>query len=115
MTALRLFRPDRADYRASITALRNLLRAGELTCGASSGGKVADVVRGILEQVAEAGDEAAARLTSELDRAKITPGTLRVPSEVLERAHRAADPELMGLVRRAAANVRAYQQHILWK
>ncbi|HTV20634.1 MAG TPA: histidinol dehydrogenase [Polyangiaceae bacterium] len=113
MTALRLFRPDRADYRDSITALRNLLRAGELTSGASSGGKVADVVRGILEQVARGGDEAAARLTSELDRAKITPETLRVPSEVLERAHRAADPDLMGLVRRAAANVRAYQQHIL--
>jgi histidinol dehydrogenase len=115
MTALRLFRPDRADYRASITALRNLLRAGELTSGAGSGGKVADVVRSILEQVATGGDEAAARLTSELDGARITPATLRVPGDVLERAHRAADPALMGLVRRAAANVRAYQEHILWK
>src|SRR5690606_18040691 len=54
-----------------------------------------------------------ARLTSELDRAQITPANLRVPQEVLERAHRAADPDLMGLVRRAAANVRAYQEHIL--
>jgi histidinol dehydrogenase len=115
MTALRLFRPDRADYRASITALRNLLRAGELTSGAGTGGKVADVVRGILEQVAQGGDEAAARLTSELDRAKISPASLRVPRDVLERAHRAADAGLMGLVRRAAANVRAYQEHILWK
>jgi histidinol dehydrogenase len=115
MTTLRLFRPDRADYRASITALRNLLRAGELTSGASSGEKISDVVRGILEQVAEGGDEVAARLTSELDRARISPGALRVPLEVLERAHRAADPALMGLVRRAAANVRAYQEHILHK
>jgi histidinol dehydrogenase len=115
MTALRVFSPDRADYRASIQALHALLRAGELTSGAESGGKVADVVRGILEQVASGGDEAAARLTSELDRAAITPETLRVPSEVLERAHRAADPALMALVRRAAENVRAYQEHILWK
>jgi histidinol dehydrogenase len=115
MTELRLLQPDRADYRASITALRNVLRAGELTSGASPGGKVADVVRGILEQVAQGGDEAAARLTSELDRAQISPEALRVPSDVLERAHRAADPALMGLVRRAAANVQAYQEHILWK
>ena len=115
MTALRIFSPDRADYRASIQALHALLRAGELTSGAQSGGKVADVVRSILEQVAAGGDEAAARLTSELDRAEISPHALRVPSEVLERAHRAADPELMALVRRAAENVRAYQEHILWK
>jgi histidinol dehydrogenase len=115
MTALRLFRPDQADYRASIEALRNLLRAGELTSGASTGGAVADVVRGILEQVQQGGDAAAARLTSELDRAKISPESLRVPEDVLERAHRAADPGLMGLVRRAAENVRAYQEHILWK
>src|SRR5688572_15248627 len=115
MTALRLFRPDQADYRESVEALRNLLRAGELTSGASSGGKVADVVHDILEQVHRGGDAAAARLTSELDRAKISPESLRVPHEVLERAHRAADPGLMGLVRRAAENVRAYQEHILWK
>lgn len=115
MTALRLYSPDRGDYRASITALRNLLRAGELTSTASTGPKVADVVRGILEQVAQGGDEAAARLTSELDRAQIAPDSLRVPTEVLERAHRAADPGLMGLVRRAAANVQAYQEHILLK
>jgi histidinol dehydrogenase len=115
MTALRIFRPERSDFRASITALQNLLRAGELTSGTSTGAKVSDVVRGILEQVAEGGDVAAARLTSELDRAKISPAALRVPLEVLERAHRAADPGLMGLVRRAAANVQAYQEHILWK
>jgi histidinol dehydrogenase len=115
MTALRLLRPEQADYNESIRALRNLLRAGELTSGGSSGGSVADVVRGILEQVAQGGDEAAARLTSELDRAEISPQSLRVPTEVLERAHRAADPALMGLVRRAAENVRAYQEHIRWR
>jgi histidinol dehydrogenase len=115
MTALRLLRPDQADYRESIRALRNLLRAGELTSGATAAGSVADVVRGILDQVAHGGDAAAARLTSELDRATITPESLRVPPEVLERAHRAADPGLMGLVRRAAENVRAYQEHIRWR
>lgn len=116
MTALRLFRPDQADYRGSINALRALLRAGELTShAAASGAKVTDVVREILDQVAHGGDEAAARLTSELDRADITPATLRVAPELLERAHREADPDFLALIRRAAANVQAYQEHILWK
>lgn len=116
MTALKLYRPDRGDYRASITALRNLLRSGELTAlDTEAGGKVEDVVRNILDQVARGGDAAAARLTSELDRAQISKESLRVPPELLERAHREADPELMALIRRAAANVQAYQEHILWK
>lgn len=116
MTALRLFRLDRAEDQASVEALRHLLRGGELTSSAAAGeGKVADVVRNILEQVQQGGDLAAARLTSELDRAQISPEGLRVPREALERAHREADPDLMALVRRAAANVQAYQEHILWK
>lgn len=113
---MRLFTPDQADYGASVAALRALLRAGELTSvEAADGPRVEEVVRGILARVAEGGDAAAAQLTSELDRAHITPDTLRVPSEVLERAHREADPELMALIRRAAANVQAYQEHILLK
>jgi histidinol dehydrogenase len=116
MTALRLFKPDLADYRGSVARLRALLRAGELTAhDASAGAGVAGVVRSILDQVARGGDAAAAQLTSELDRAEVTPATLRVPSEVLERAHRDADPDFLALIRRSAANVRAYQEHILWK
>jgi histidinol dehydrogenase len=116
MTALRVFRPDQANYRASITELRDLLRAGELTSGgAEAGHSVEHVVRNILQSVAQGGDQAAARLTSELDRAQVSAQTLRVSSDELERAHREADPELLALIRRAAANVQAYQEHILWK
>lgn len=115
MPALRLVRPDQADYRSAISALKNALRGGELTSEASNQHSVAEVVRGIIEQVSKGGDAAAARLTSELDRARVTPETLRVGPELLERAHREADPDLLALVRRAAANVQAYQEHILWK
>jgi histidinol dehydrogenase len=115
MPALRLVRPDQADYRSAISALKNALRGGELTSEASTQHSVAEVVRGIIEQVSKGGDAAAARLTSELDRARVTPDTLRVGPELLERAHREADPDLLALVRRAAANVQAYQEHILWK
>ncbi len=115
MPALQLLRPDQADYGQAISALKNALRGGELTSEAKTSHSVAEVVRGIIEQVAKGGDAAAARLTSELDRAQISAGQLRVGADALERAHREADPELMALVRRAAANVQAYQEHILWK
>lgn len=122
MTALRLFRLDDAlgpgveNDRAKVESLRHLLRGAELTASSDPAeGRVSDVVRGILEQVASGGDAAAARLASELDRAQLTPVTLRVPEAELERAHREADPELMALIRRAAENVRSYQEHILWK
>jgi histidinol dehydrogenase len=115
MPALRLVRPDQADYRTAISTLKNALRGGELTSEASTQHSVADVVHGIIEQVSKGGDAAAARLTSELDRARVTPETLRVDPELLERAHREADPDLLALIRRAAANVQAYQEHILWK
>jgi len=115
MPALRLVRPDQADYRSAISTLKNALRGAELTSEAAPQHSVADVVRGIIEQVSKGGDAAAARLTSELDRARVTPDTLRVQPELLERAHREADPDLLALIRRSAANVQAYQEHILWK
>ncbi|MEO8179361.1 MAG: histidinol dehydrogenase [Deltaproteobacteria bacterium] len=115
MPALRLVRPDQADYRAAISALKNALRGGELRADAEATHSVSEVVRGIIDQVAKGGDQAAARLTSELDRAQVSASNLRVGPELLERAHREADPELLALIRRAAANVQAYQEHILWK
>jgi histidinol dehydrogenase len=115
MPALRLVRPQQADYRTAISTLKNALRAGELTSEAQATHSVAEVVRGIIEQVSKGGDAAAARLTSELDGARVSPATLRVGPELLEQAHREADPELLSLIRRAAANVQAYQEHILWK
>jgi histidinol dehydrogenase len=116
MTALRLITPDQTDYQGAIDGLAALLRQGELTShDAASGGSVEDIVRNILAEVKAGGDAAAARLGSKLDGAELSVDQLRVPAETLERAHREADPDLMALIRRAAANVEAYQRHILWK
>jgi len=114
MPALKLLRPDQSDYRQAIAALKAVLHGGELQSNAAAeASSVSDVVRGIIEQVSQGGDAAAARLTSELDRARVTPATLRVEPEALERAHREADGAFLALIRRAADNVRQYQQHIL--
>jgi histidinol dehydrogenase len=62
--------------------------------------------------VEKEGDRAAAALTSRLDRAQITPESIRVPEAEIARAHRQADPEFLALMRQVIANIRDYQEHI---
>ncbi|MET0411011.1 MAG: histidinol dehydrogenase [Polyangiaceae bacterium] len=116
MATLRLFAPEQPDYAAQIRRLRELLRGGELTSASfKATGRVPDIVKNILEQVAAEGDVAAARLGSELDRARLTPETLRVPEALIAEARAQTEPEFLALIRRASDNIRAYQEHILWR
>jgi len=73
---------------------------------------VQSVVRDILAQVRRDGDEALVRLERDLDKADLTPGTLRVPAERIAQAHKDADGKFLALIRRAAKNIRQYQQRI---
>ncbi len=111
-SALRLLRPSDADYKKDIEALRALLAAGGLVAGGQKL-DVPAIVREILEEIRVSGDAAAARLASKLDRAALTPDTLRVDEAALAEAHAATDPALMGLMQRAIQNIRDYQEHIL--
>lgn len=116
MPTLRLFAPEQPDYADQIRRLHALLRAGELTSASfKATGRVPDIVRGILEQVAAEGDVAAARLGSELDRARLTPESLRVPEALIAEARAQTEPEFLALIRRAIDNIRVYQEHILWR
>src|SRR5262249_38793950 len=116
MPTLRLFAPEQPDYAAQIRRLRELLRGGELTSASfKATGRVPDIVRNIREQVAAEGDVAAARLGSELDRARLTPETLRVPEALIAEARAQTEPEFVALIRRAIDNIRTYQEHILWR
>jgi len=101
------------EYRASVEALHERLRRGDLAASAEGGNiDVVPVVADILERVRRGGDAAIAELTSQLDRAHITPATLRVSEQQLAEAHAQADPEYLALVRGAVKNVREYQEHI---
>jgi histidinol dehydrogenase len=114
MSGISLIRVGDADFTRRIEALRSVLHGQSLL--ASRDEKTQDVtkiVSDILRQVHSDGDAAAARLTSQLDRAEITPQTIRVPAEVIAKAHREADAEFLALMRRAIANIREYQRHIL--
>jgi histidinol dehydrogenase len=110
--ALPLLLPTDPNYRERIEALRKLLESGGLTAGGETL-DVPGIVSGLLTTVRTQGDAGAARLASELDRAELTAEDLRVTDSELDAAHAAQPPELMALMRRAIANIRAYQEHIL--
>lgn len=100
------------DFEARLEALRARLHGGNLVAGGPSAVDVPKTVSEILEKVRVGGDQAAADLTNQFDRAAITPGTLRVSAEELARAHAQADGAFLSLMRAAIANIREYQAHI---
>jgi histidinol dehydrogenase len=114
VSTLRIIEPSASDYRAQIDALLALLRSGGLVASSEKQDlDVPGIVSDILTRVQQGGDRAAAELTSKLDRAAIEEHAIRVPAAEIARAHRAADPQFLALMRRVIDNIRAYQQHIL--
>jgi histidinol dehydrogenase len=110
---LRVLSLDVEGARQALDALLATLRSGGLVASDEQQSlDVPSIVQGILKQVQEGGDAAAAALASKLDRAQLDPRSLRVPHGEIERAHRAADPELLALIRRVIRDIRAYQEHI---
>lgn len=113
MSLVRIISNTSTNYESEVRELASRLRSGGLTAASErSELDVTSIVRDLLEQVRTGGNSAVAALTSKLDRAAITPETLRIPQDELQRAHAEADPEFMELMRRVIANIREYQEHI---
>lgn len=113
MSPTRLIVHESPSFTEDVRTLMTTLRSGKLTAASErSGLDVPGIVRDILQQVEVGGDRVVSELTSKLDRATITPATLRVPVEALREAREQADPEFLALIREAIANIREYQQHI---
>jgi histidinol dehydrogenase len=113
MPILRILSEKSPESLVEVRALRDKLRSGKLTAATEQSNlDVPAIVRDLLSQVERGGDAVVAQLTSKLDRANISPETLRVPVEELERAHVEADPDFLELIRKVIANIREYQEHI---
>jgi len=69
-------------------------------------------VVGILRDVAERGDPAVAEYTQKFDGVALEPSQFRVGTDELSKAHDSLDRSLLASLRKAAANVRAYQEKI---
>ncbi|MGY8805940.1 MAG: histidinol dehydrogenase, partial [bacterium] len=114
MSELKTIDMRESSGAAALETLLKVLRSGGLmSAGGIGNTDVPQVVADILAQVKSGGDETAAKLTSQFDRADITPANLRVPEELIAKAHAEAEPEFLALMRRAIENIREYQQHIL--
>ncbi len=71
-----------------------------------------DSVRRILADVKEKGDEAVLFYSSAFDGVSITGDKLRVSDEDIEDAYNGVDKSLLKSIKRARANIVAFQDHI---
>jgi histidinol dehydrogenase len=67
-------------------------------------------VRGIIDDVRARGDEAVFELEEKFDKCVLTKETIRVSREEIDAAYRELTPEFVEVIRRAAANIRAYHE-----
>ena len=74
--------------------------------------ELAESVRHIVADVARRGDAAAAEYTERFDKIALRPDQFRIPVDMLEAAHRQLDAALLATLRKAIANIRAYQSDI---
>jgi histidinol dehydrogenase len=112
MAELRILRFTDPDFASRLEELRTLLHSVGVLAQTSEL-NVPERVRSILEEVRTGGDQSVVRLVNELDRATLSASDLRVPDAQLTQALDSAEPEFIALMRRAASNIRAYQEHIL--
>lgn len=73
----------------------------------------AEVVARICADVRRSGRAAVLDYTRRIDKVELSPETIRVSQEELQRAHAQADAELLAAVRRVQANIRRFQEAIL--
>lgn len=71
------------------------------------------VVGRICEDVRQRGIEAVLEYSARIDKAELTPETIRLRAEELEKAHARADPKLLESVRRVRKHIRTFQEAIL--
>ena len=110
---IRIIQSDSPLADPRVLAIRDCLRGGGLVGGGDAPLDVPAIVRKILADIASRGDDALVEYEARLDKANLTPQTLRVPAGDIRRAHAQAEPAFLELVRRVAGNIRQYQRSIL--
>lgn len=110
---IKIIRQSEATFHVRVSTLRSLLHSGELTAADESGGlDIPAIVRDIIADVKNRGDAAVAELTAKIEKVTLSPERFRVSAKEIAAAHNAAEPKFLELIRRVAANIRQYQEHI---
>ena len=111
--AIRVIQTSDPLHDPAVAVVRDRLHGGLIS--AAAGVDVAAAVKRIIDDVQRRGDAALVELTAKFDKAGLTAETLLVGQDDIAKAHRAAEPRFLDLVRRAAGNIRRYQESILLK
>ena len=100
--------------RMRIMKLTDDTRAGALEAllGRSPSGysEYEKTVRGIIDDVRARGDQAVFELEEKFDKCVLTSETIRVSQEEIDAAYKELDPAFVEVLRKAAANIRAYHE-----
>ncbi len=109
---MKIYRQSEPDFERDMALLREKLRAG-IVAADDGETDVVGIVRDIIARVADDGDRALVELEKRLDGVDLTPDTVRVAPDRIAAARAAADDAFLALIRRAARNVREYQEYLL--
>ncbi|MBP5260544.1 MAG: histidinol dehydrogenase [Clostridiales bacterium] len=71
---------------------------------------VVSIVQEVLDDIKENGDEAVLKYTKKFDGADLTPSSMRVTQEEIDRAIGEIEPDLLRIIRKAADNIRAFHE-----
>jgi histidinol dehydrogenase len=104
-----LIRTSDGDYEARMQRLRTEHSMSEFL---KSRKELAETVRAIVNDVAHRGDAAVAEYTERFDKVTLTPEEFGVSAEEMKAAHSGLDGQLLASLKKAIANVRAYQSEI---
>ncbi len=99
-----------ADFQHQLTEFRTrAIAAGRF---GAFGSEEAAVLAGIHREIIERRDAAVAEFTERFDKVTLSAQDFRVSKQALAEAHANCDPTLLAALRKAIANVRAYQEKI---
>lgn len=103
----------RDSGREQLAELRRKWHSWVAASGQGAGEHAGANVSRIIRDVRERGDEAVLEYTRQFDKLKLdTAEQMRISPDELKRAAESADSQFMEAVRRAAANIRSYQERI---
>jgi len=71
-------------------------------------GEIVKVVEEILSDVRVNGDKAVLKYTEDFDKVKLDSGTMKVSKQELKDAYDKVDPKLLGVIRKAKANIEVF-------
>lgn len=115
---MKIIRMDQPDAQEALSGLRAALGLDEGLVAdwqkkISDGSSPLQVVRQVIDDVRQRGDQAVADFTDKFDRTFLTADKFRVPQQTIDEAVKAMPPKVIEAMKQAAENIRRFQKAML--